>query len=250
MIGENHQGDQIDQIDPQRQIGELVAERPARARLFERLHIDYCCGGQQSLADACEQAGAQIETTLAALQALDEVNAGATAGDGELTDWRGADTRQLCDHIVTTHHEFLRRAFPRIDTLVGTVVRVHGSYDSSLSEVQRTFQRIRAAFEPHLGVEEAQLFPAIIAAEQGGAPVSEEMLAEHVREHTEVGEALDSLQALCHGYDRDRAHCNTHRAMLDALDELERDTHRHVHEENNILFPRARRALTPASVQA
>ena len=31
----------------QKTVGELVAERPSRARVFERFGIDYCCGGKK-----------------------------------------------------------------------------------------------------------------------------------------------------------------------------------------------------------
>ena len=41
---------------------------------------------------------------------------------------------------------------------------------------------------------------------------------------------------------QDRALCGTHRALLESLRELELDLHQHVHEENNILFPRVRAA--------
>ena len=226
-------------------IGELVAERPARARLFERLHIDYCCGGQQTLAEACTKTGAQLDTVQAALQALGESD--AQADDGELTDWRAVETAQLCEHIVHVHHDCLRRTLPRIDGLVDTVVRVHGAQDSTLADVQHTFDRIRSALEPHLTSEETELFPAIIAAEQGGPPVAEDILAGHEYEHSQVGAALVDLRGLCHDYDRGRAYCNTHRALLDALEDLERDLHQHVHEENNVLFLRARRARLRAA---
>lgn len=231
--------------DGHRTLGELVAERPGRARLFEHLHIDYCCGGQRTLAEACGRSGLQVETVLAALSALDEVGAGM--GERELTDWRAVDTEALCQHIVSVHHERLRSSLPRIDALIGTVVRVHGAQDPALEEVSRAFATIRSALEPHLGTEETELFPAILAAEHGGAAVAEELLAEHEHEHEQVGTALTEMRALCHGYDRRRARCNTHRSLLDALEELELDIHRHVHEENNVLFMRARgRARTAA----
>ncbi len=52
---------------------------------------------------------------------------------------------------------------------------------------------------------------------------------------------------MCDDYDRQAALCNTHRALLDALEAFEQDLHRHVHEENNILLPRARKArLAPS----
>jgi regulator of cell morphogenesis and NO signaling len=234
----------IDGIDPNRSLGDLVVERPARARLFERLQLDYCCGGQESLAEACTRVGIQLETVRVALQTLDEVEAEAS-GD-ELVDWRTAETQRLCEHIVDAHHQQLRRTLPRIGELVDTVIRVHGSYDPSLENVGAVFGRIRTAFEPHLDTEEAELFPAILAAERGSQRVAEEILHEHEQEHAEVGAALVELRDLCHGYDRETAHCSTHRMLLDALEELEADTHRHVHEENNILFPRARAGWSAA----
>lgn len=227
-------------------MGELVAERPLRAKLFERLHMDYCCGGHRPLAEACAKAGTPLETVRAALQTLDE--SVAQPDDGELTDWRAVQTAQLCEHIIGVHDDRLRQTFPRIDALTEIVVRVHGAQDATLFDVRRTVERIRSALEPHLASEETELFPAIVAAEQGGPSVAEGVLAEHEREHREVGGALAELRGLCHDYDRERAYCNTHRALLDALEELELGLHQHLHEENNILFSRARAARLQATV--
>jgi regulator of cell morphogenesis and NO signaling len=47
------------------------------------------------------------------------------------------------------------------------------------------------------------------------------------------------VRQLAHDYDLERARCNTHRATIDGLRELEHDLHVHIHEENNVLFPRA-----------
>jgi regulator of cell morphogenesis and NO signaling len=59
-----------------------------------------------------------------------------------------------------------------------------------------------------------------------------------VHEHDEVGAALAQLRRLTGGYAPPADACNSYRAMLDRLRTLELDTHRHVHEENNVLFPR------------
>lgn len=236
-----------DVVGPHSVVGELVSERPSRARLFERLHIDYCCGGQQTLAEACTGAGLQLEVVQAALQTLDEAD--ARPDDDESTDWRSAGTAQLCEHIVSVHHDYLRENFPRIDSLVSTVVRVHGAQDPTLANTQRVFETIRSALEPHLASEETDLFPAIIAAEQGGPSVHEDILAGHEYEHNTVGTALVELRSLCRDYDRRYARCNTHRALLDALEAFEQNIHQHVHKENNVLFTRARRAQ-PAAADA
>lgn len=225
-------------LDPEVTLGALVAEQPTRARLLEQLRLDYCCGGRQPLAEACAERGLDLHTVRAALRALD-LAAGSTQ-DAERTDWRSAGLAELCEHIVTVHHDGLRAALPRIGRLLETVVRVHGARDPRLHEVQRVFDGVRADLEPHLASEEDELFPACIAWERDGTPVPERMIAEHEQEHAAVGDALATLRALCHDYDASAAHCNTHRALLDALEAFEQDLHRHVHEENNILLVRVR----------
>jgi regulator of cell morphogenesis and NO signaling len=224
-------------LNPALSLGALVAEQPARARLFEQLRLDYCCGGRQSLAEACAKRGLDLDDVQAALQALDTAE---NSHDIESTDWRTVGLGELCEHIVAVHHDGLRDAFPRIAEQLATVVRVHGAGDPRLHDVQRAFNEIRANLEPHLASEEAELFPACIAWEQQGTPVDERVIAEHEHEHAAVGDALAGLRALCHDYDRTAAHCNTHRALMDALEGFEQDLHRHVHEENNILLLRVR----------
>jgi len=231
--------------NPGSSLGELVAERPVRAQLFEQLRLDYCCGGQQTLAAACAKRGLELDEVLAALKALDE--RGLPSAGVESRDWRKVETAELCAHIVTVHHDGLREAFPRLERLFGTVVRVHGSSDPRLGDAQRFFSEIRSELESHLASEENELFPACVASEQDGTPVDEQLLGEHESEHAELGRALAALRLMCDDYDRQAALCDTHRALLDALEAFEQDLHRHVHEENNILLPRARKArLAPS----
>ncbi len=226
-------------IGPGSALGDLVAERPGRAQLFEQLRLDYCCGGRQTLAAACTKRGIELGEVLAALRALDERTPGDAGVEGR--DWREVETAELCAHIVTVHHDGLRESLPRIERLLAAVVRVHGDSAPQLREAQRRFSEIRSELEPHLASEENELFPACIASDQTGMPVAELTLEEHEAEHAALGRALSALRTLCGDYDRWTALCNTHRALLDALEAFEQDLHQHVHEENNILLPRARR---------
>jgi regulator of cell morphogenesis and NO signaling len=233
-------------IDPASSLGELVAERPARAELFERLRLDYCCGGRQTLAEACAKREIELDEVYAALHALDA--SAIQSASIESTDWREVAAAGLCAHIVTVHHGGLRDAFPRLERLFSTVVRVHGGSEPQLGEAQRLFSEIRGELEPHLTSEESELFPACVAYEENGTPVDERVLEEHESEHATLGDGLAALRDLCHDYDRQAARCNTHRALLDGLEAFERDLHRHGHEENNILLPRARQPrATPKS---
>jgi regulator of cell morphogenesis and NO signaling len=224
-------------IDPEQTLGDLVSERPALAAAFERLRLDYCCGGDLTLAEACRRR-ALDPATVAVL--LDEL-AGATAGDEvEAHDLRGATVPDLCDHIVSAHHDRLRQELPRIEELLATVVRVHGGDHPELHDLERLFATLAGELREHLGTEEATVFPAAraLAAGDGADAGVAELVAEHTAEHTATGDALAALRELAGGYDVESAYCGTHRSLLVALEGFEHDLHRHVHEENNLLFPR------------
>lgn len=215
-------------IDPSRTVADLVLEQPSRARVFEGLGVDYCCGGRQSLNAVCDARGLAVEDAVAALESA----AGVPSAE---RDWASAPLSELCDHIVTAHHDHLREELPRLDGLLEKVVRAHGDGRPELSELRDTFVALRSELEEHIVTEETQLFPLV----RSGGPYDAEQVAELEHEHAWAGSALARLRDLSDGYDLDHALCNTHRATLDGLRELELDLHQHIHEENNVLFPRA-----------
>lgn len=225
-------------IDSSLSLGVLVAERPSRAEVFERLRLDYCCGGGQTLAQACERGRLDVETVCRVLEAFEDPR--LDRWGLECGDWRRASIAELCDHIVAAHHDRLRAELPRIEELLSTVVRVHGLHHPELHDLQRLFGAMRGELESHIETEERVVFPICRRAEADHAPVDEGVLALHEEEHAETGDALVALRELAHDYDTTSALCGTHRRLLDALQRLELDLHQHIHEENNVLFPRAR----------
>ena len=230
------------QIAPDSTLGDLVLEVPRRARLFEGLRLDFCCGGQRTLAEACGERQLDVGTIVTVLEAFD---LDVPVGTPDDHDVGSASISELCDHIVEAHHDPLRRELPRAAELAATVARVHGDDDSRLRELQRVFDGMRSELEGHMAVEEATLFPACRAVdERPGSDVSEALLAAHEGEHAEVGEALVRLRELSDDYRTEQARCGTHRALLESLESVELDLHQHVHEENNVLFPRVRAAAT------
>jgi regulator of cell morphogenesis and NO signaling len=225
-------------IDEDATLAELASERPARIRLFERLALDYCCGGARSLGDACRERGLDVDAVREQLAAVDRE--AASPGPEPERDWRQAKTEELCEHIVSTHHGYLRRELPRISELLATVVRVHGTDCIDFEIIQRAFASLRVTLAEHIEEEERELFPACIALERGDSAVSLDhpTVQRHRDEHEAVGGKLTALRALAGGYDLSQALCSTHGALLDALRLLEADLHRHIHEENNVLLPR------------
>jgi regulator of cell morphogenesis and NO signaling len=219
-------------------VGQLVAERPERARVFERLGIDYCCGGRKPLEDVCAQRGLDPERVRAELNAAD---AGPARSDGP--DWNTAPLSQLADNIQNTHHALMRAELPRAEALVKKVARAHGERHPELVELDRAFGPFAAEMSSHMVKEESVLFPWIRGLESGRAGQPGMQLSQPVRclmaDHDQAGQALQRMRELTGGFTPPADACGSYRVMLSTLAEIEADMHTHVHKENNILFPRA-----------
>jgi regulator of cell morphogenesis and NO signaling len=59
------------------------------------------------------------------------------------------------------------------------------------------------------------------------------------REHRDAGDEMRQIRELTHGYTVPADGCTTYRVCFAELLRFERDLHRHVHLENNVLFPKA-----------
>ncbi len=227
-------------------VGEMVVEDPSRARVFEHFGIDYCCGGKIPLAEACATRGTDLDAVLKALH-----KSQANRSPESETDWSQESMTALVDHIVATHHEYLREEFPHLTGLTKRVAQVHGERHSELPEVRDVFTALRNELEMHMQKEEQMLFPMIKQLDSGvagaaaghcGTIANPIRMMEH--EHDNAGDALGRLRELTGGFAVPVDACNTYRVMLDSLEKLEADLHRHIHKENNILFPKALAAET------
>lgn len=222
-------------VSTEKTVGDLAVENPAAARVLEKHGIDYCCGGKKTLETACKDRGIAPETL------LDEL--AASKPDPEERDWKTAPLHDLIAHIVTRHHAYLKSELPRIAVLFAKVLRAHGEREPRLAEANEVFEVLKEELDAHLMKEEMILFPAITRLEAGsspGAPCSiGHPIARMEYEHESAGRALAQIRHLTFDYYVPDEACNTYRAVFAALIELESDLHRHIHLENNILFPRA-----------
>jgi regulator of cell morphogenesis and NO signaling len=232
-----------------RTVSEFVTERPSRSRVFERFGIDYCCGGKQPLSAACEAAQLDPAVVLNAIRESDEA-----VSQESVRVWAAASMPELVEHIVSTHHAYLWRELPRLAEMGAKIARVHGPKHPEVVRCHEVFASLKAELESHMLKEEHVLFPllqdlddphctALIPPEVVANPIA---VAED--EHDAAARALRELCSLTRRYTPPPDACNTFRAWLDGLAELEADMHRHVHKENNILFPRAMRRFPEPAV--
>lgn len=220
----------------QRTLNELVAERPSRARVFEQLGIDYCCGGRRPLDEICTEKGLDLGEVLDKLALSDRDPDGGAA-------WTQMSLSELADHIEQTHHAYLKTELPRLKGLMERVIRAHGRNHPWINEAAVILEQFTNEMLIHAMKEERVLFPGIRALDRGEpaglpAPIGH-IIDVMEREHRASGDELAQLRELSGGYLPPEGACPTFRALLDGLRELEADTHVHVHKENAVLFPGA-----------
>lgn len=218
-------------------LAEAVDAFPELAREFERRGLDYCCGGGRTLGEACALVGADPDETIAEL-------AGALAVGSDGAVWTTMPADALVDHLETTHHRYLWDELPRVTALVDKIVSVHGTRHPELVDVAACFARIRADLEPHLLKEERVLFPMIreLAGATDRAPAFHcgslrNPIAVMQFDHERVDELFAELRAVTDGFVVPADGGPRWPELYDGLAELEADTHVHVHEENDLLFP-------------
>ncbi len=227
-------------LDTNTTVGDFVRDNPDRARVFESLRIDYCCGGKVSLDQACRKRGLDVSVVLQQIEQCDQSGLSES-----LIDADSMTLTELADHIEATHHNYLKEELPRLDFMTEKVARVHIDREPRLAQTRQAFLALKAELEPHMMKEERILFPIIRQMEQASGPLQFHCgsVANPIRqmeyEHDQAGNALAILSESTDCYTPPEWACNTYRAMLDSLALLETDMHQHVHKENNVLFPKA-----------
>lgn len=223
-----------------RTVGELVAERPGRSRVFQDFKIDFCCQGARTLREACERRSVALESVLEQLEAEQR---------HQVPDFNPAElpAGPLADYIIARHHGFLRRELPRLHAMAERVALVHGGHTPALVSLFEVFVGLEQELLSHIAKEEQVLFP-LIKAMDGGESFPRPLdgpIACMMHEHEDTGAALAELRALSHDYSPPAEACNTYRALFAGLQDLEDDLHHHIHLENSVLFPAAQQLARP-----
>ena len=224
-------------------VRDIALENPASTRVFEEFKIDYCCGGRRSIEDAATAAGVDASLVYEKLKGvLDAPKADAEYPENYLPG-------DLTDYLIAKHHIYTVNEIERLMPLMAKVVSRHGEQHPELFELQVVFERLVDSVIPHMRKEEMVLFPFIKeldAAAQAGRPAPmphfgtvNNPIRMMMSEHDHDGDRLKQMRELSGGYVLPEGACPSYTALYAGLEELERDLHRHIHLENNVLFPAA-----------
>lgn len=219
-------------IDPKQSVANLVLDHSECASVFQHHRIDFCCRGELTIAEAAKSR----EVELGAL--VEELSRAIAERRGERTpDPRELSTPRLVAHIVSRHHEYLRRTLPFVGGLAAKVGRVHGDHNPKLRDLATAVEELTAALVPHLDEEEEVLFPALTAKEPDRAALEKDFGAMQ-EEHLGVAKLLEQVRAASDDFTLPEWACNSYRTLFAELKQVESDVFTHVHIENHVLRPR------------
>jgi regulator of cell morphogenesis and NO signaling len=230
-------------ISTTKTVGEIAVALPQSTRIFERMKIDYCCGGGVALGDACQAAGVNLDTLVQMLEAS------TTQKDNDNVDLQQATLTELIGYILDKHHVYTKEEMARLEPLAIKVVSAHGANHAELLVVRDLMQQLFADLKPHMFKEEQILFPYVLELEKAKtqnrlAPFApfgtvNNPIRMMMKEHDTAGDILRELRKVSADYGVPADACISYRTFYEALAAFERDLHQHIHLENNLLFPKA-----------
>ena len=225
-------------------IGEIVAAFPTASLVFKKHRIDFCCSGDRPLVEAVEAKGLNVDSLV---KELNDVYEEAARRKDRETDWAAMDDAALVDHIVSTHHAYLKNELTTIGEFVARIRDVHGAGHPELYRLDEMYRTVKSELEEHMVKEETLVFPLITQyAVEGRQDVLAQAVArinELEAEHSAVGDLLSKMRDVTAEYSLPADACRTYTVSFQKLEELEDDMFQHIHLENNILFPRLEKEL-------
>lgn len=232
-------------------VKEIAVANPGAKKVLEDAGVDYCCGGERPLHDACMKAGVSAEEILRRLRE------NSKQVSAEEKNWTAAALCELTQHIVAKHHGYVREQIPRLRALLDNVKSKHGQNHPELAEIEICFLDLGQEMYGHMQKEEQILFPYIERLERATLEKRKpeppffgtvrNPIQMMMQEHDSAGQLLQEMRKLSGGYQPPAEACESYRELYRSLEEFEADMHAHVHLENNILFPRAAEMETAAN---
>lgn len=223
-------------------LAEIVTNNHRSAPVFEKFQLDFCCKGRRSLQQACTEQNVSLDELLAELENVSK-NRDADPWYDQLS------LAELADHIVSTHHEYVKKESPQIAAYLHQVASKHNNRHPEVNKIVELFTVVKEEMEQHMRKEELILFPRIKELETyaalPGKPIRltlaylQSPIYMMETEHEQAGSIMNAIRMITNNYTPPPDVCTTYKLSFASLHEFEKNLHQHVHLENNLLFPRA-----------
>lgn len=211
-------------------VADIVTDMPLSADIFRKYGIDFCCGGNITINEAVKNKKIDADTL------IEEINALPKHDQGNI-NVKYLDEPSLIQYIQSRYHETMREEFKNLSPYVTKVAKVHGPNHPFLIQLQDLYRQYRDGMLEHMAQEDEHDFPALIKLSRGEeVDYASDIIQSLVDDHTHTGQLLEDMRELTNQYQPPSEACQTWRLVYNRLENLERETHEHVHLENHVLF--------------
>ncbi len=229
-------------LTKEKTIGDFVAEDFRTAEIFRKYKIDFCCKGGRTIEEACEKKNINPDEIYKELESLSNQK----SGEIDFNSWH---LDLLADYVEKTHHRYVEEKSAVLIQFLNKLCKVHGERHPELFEISELFLESAQDLAAHMKKEELILFPFIrkmVTAERSGETLQaphfgtvENPVSMMKHEHDVEGERFRKIAELTNNYQFPEDACGTYQVTYKMLEDFENDLHKHIHLENNILFPKA-----------
>lgn len=226
-----------------RTVGSFVAQDFRTAAIFTKYQIDFCCKGNRTLNEVCEKQDINSDVL------LENVYNVLQSEDNNGIDFNSLPLDLLVDYIEKTHHRYVEDKTTVLVQFLDKLCKVHGASHPELFRINELFTECAGDLSQHMKKEELMLFPFIkrmVKTKESGGILSQPSfgtvnnpIAMMMQEHDNEGERFREIASLTNNYTAPSDGCTTYKVTFAMLKEFEEDLHKHIHLENNILFPNA-----------
>ncbi len=224
-------------------IGEIVADDFRTAAIFTKYHIDFCCKGYRTIEEVCKKRDIEEKVL------IEHIEKARNSSANQSFDYKTWPADMIADYITKTHHKYVEEKAPIIIQYLTKLCGVHGAIHPELHEIHTIFSKSVLDLTAHMKREELVVFPFIKkmkSAQSKGIPFEmpaffsiENPITTLKEDHITEGERFRRIAALTNNYTPPNESCTTYKAAFAMLEEFHKDLKKHIHMENNILFPKA-----------
>ena len=213
-------------------VADVVTDYPKSADIFRNVGIDFCCGGQESIASAVNhKPNIDLNSLLNKLNHIDNTEGNSTINPKFL------NVESLIQYIQSAYHETLKEEFKNLTPYMTKLSKVHGPSHPYLLKLQDLYREFRDSMLDHIRKEDEEDFPKLIQYSQGQDVQNIKIILEDlINDHEDTGQLLNVMNQLTSDYQAPEEACGTWKLVYQRLQNIERQTHQHVHLENHVLF--------------
>lgn len=225
-------------------VAQIVAKNIKTAKVFKENGIDYTIDGNLSVAEACKIKKIDYYLVVSELLKVEK-------NSSYLKDYNSWQLDFLADYLTNIHHEYIEENIPFLKKTISDVLKKNGEKYPFFNEIDALISLVGNDLAEHIKEEENVLFPYIkklLHAKRTKKNLDYNELIcldcslERLQEEQNYTlQIFKQIRTLTKNYTIPGIDDKQIEILYYKLDKFEEDLIKHIHLENNILYPKSKK---------